>query len=266
MASKSLDFKFLKRRAITSYGIILFTMDSNVNRNQLLYQLIQRKDSISYSEFLQDRLPVDKVELHIRHLMSKDEKRRCIDYYKKKDPQSLWDDLWVNHNSHVYKNRMKHCCEAFTKNMETYMEMFEDTDHGRTENTFGFPKGRKHPAESEINCALREFEEEVGISSKDIQVLDIKPFDEYYIGSDGKVYRTVCYVAYIPFIPETKLRKGINSVRNNYVSEEVSQIQWLSFSEAYNKLEDPHNKKLLSSVNKTLLFRRRRPRQRRATY
>ncbi len=264
MAFNHSDITFLKRRAITSYGIILFTMDNNPVKSQILYQLIQRRDSISYSEFLQDRLPPDKIEMHIKYLMSKEEKQRCLEFYNKKDPESLWNDLWINHKSHIYKN-----------NMEKYIGLFQDQESCRKENSYGFPKGRKHVTEDALNCALREFEEEVLISRDDIQVLDIGPFDEYYIGTDGRGYRTICYVAYIPFIPEIKSRYPANNVRNSYISEEVSQIKWLPFLDSLNKLEDNYgkecqagesNKKLLTKVNRNLLFRRRRRRSRRATF
>ena len=95
---------------------------------RVLYQLVQRRDSISYSEFLQDRLPADKIEMHIKNLMSKEEKRRCLEYYKRKDPESLWNDLWINHKSHVYRNNMKKCCDAFFGNMEKYLHPMQSTD------------------------------------------------------------------------------------------------------------------------------------------
>lgn len=264
MSFKEFNTKFSNRRAITSYGIILFTVENKPRRNQILYQIVQRRDSISYSEFLQDRLPPDKIEMHIKDLMSKDEKKRCLEYYYKNDPESLWNDLWINHKSHVYKNNMKRCCESFMFNMKKFIHLFEDLDHGRCENTWGFPKGRKHFYETELECALREFEEEAKIPRTDIQVLDVPPVEEYYTGSDGKVYKTVCYIAYIPFIPKVKYQLT-DCIRKTYISEEVSEMKWLPYCNCLKNLEDKHNRQLLTKVNKILLFDRRRSRKRRST-
>lgn len=246
------EHRFMKRRAIASYGIILFTDGTN----ELLYQLCQRRDSISYAEFLKDKLHSESMKFYI-NLMSKEERKRCIDYYLANDPESLWNDLWINHKHKMYKNEMKRCCDAFIKNMEMYIEEFLDEDKGRDENPWGFSKGRKHVTETELECALREFEEETTISKDVIEVLDIKPYEELYTGTDGKLYRTVYYVAYIPYIPDIQRKVSINGIRKSYISEEVSEIGWYSYHDCLSKL-DEHKKKILKSLNQTLLFTNKR--------
>jgi 8-oxo-dGTP pyrophosphatase MutT (NUDIX family) len=260
--SQNFELRYMKRRAITSYGIILFTIS---NKRDILYQLCQRRDSISYAEFLKNTLSHNVIRMHI-DLMSREERKRCIDYYLKNDPESLWNDLWVNHKTRIYKNDMKKCCEAFKKNMEIYMDDFLYEGGGKLENSWGFSKGRKHHTESELDCALREFEEETTIKRDVIQVLKIKPYEEYYTGTDGKLYRTVYYVAYIPYVPELKYKSSIENVRDTYVSEEVSQINWCTYKDSINRL-DNHKKEILRDINKTLLFtKKRKPPPRRHTY
>ena len=65
MSRKNFELRFMKRRAITSYGIILFTVADKSRRSEILYQLCQRRDSISYAEFLKDNLPSDLIRMHI---------------------------------------------------------------------------------------------------------------------------------------------------------------------------------------------------------
>lgn len=243
----------LKRRAISSYGIILFTID----KGSIKYLLCQRRDSISYAEFLKNNLPPELIPYHIG-LMSHEERKRCCDYYAKNDVQSLWDDLWINHNCRIYQHEMSRCCNNFRANMEKYMSHFLNLTTGQIENTWGFAKGRKHSYENEITCAVREFEEETQIPQQEIQLQhDCNPYEEYYTGTDGKLYRTVYFLAYIPFIPEVKPGKTLDRIRTEYISGEISQIQWLSFTDAIKKL-DTNKVKILRQIDEYLLFKKRR--------
>lgn len=252
------DFRFLKRRAITSYGIILFTISKE---GEILYQLCQRRDTISYAEFLKDNLQPEVIKMHIS-LMSKDERQRCVEYYIKNDPESLWRDLWINHRTKFFKSDMKRCCDSFNKKMQVYINEFLK-DEGKEENPWGFSKGRKHSYESEVECALREFEEETSIQSKDIQVIDYDPYEEVYTGTDGKLYKTVYYLAYIPYIPDVK-NKISNGIRKTYISEEISKMQWSNYGECVKKL-DYAKQCILKKINNRLLFKKKKPPRRRFT-
>lgn len=265
MEGRLFELRSMKRHAITSYGVILFTVVKRKEKNEIRYQIQQRRDSISFQEFMKDALPSDQIEMHIG-MMSKDERKRCIDYYLKDDPKSLWDDLWINHKSRIYKNNMEICCKAFRKNMEKYIEIFLDDSKGCTENSWGFAKGRKHPNECEKDCAFREFEEETTISRDIVQHLTIPPYEELYTGSDGKPYRTVLYIAYIPYIPYINIKKTPNNIRKTYISEEVSEIMWGTYGECLQKL-DNHKREIIKNLNRKLLFtKNRKPPPRRFTY
>lgn len=261
MAGRNFEQSSINRRAITSYGVILFTN----NNNEIRYQIQQRRDSISFQEFIKDSLPVNEIEMHIG-MMSKEERKRCIDYYLKDDPKSLWDDLWINHKSRIYKNDMERCCKAFKKNMEKYIDLFIDENKGSIENSWGFAKGRKQPNETEKECAFREFEEETTISKDIVQSLRIPPYEELYTGSDGKQYRTILYVAYIPYIPEIHVKKTPDTIRKTYISAEVSDILWGTYNECLQKL-DSRKREILKKLNNKLLFtRKKKPPLRRFTY
>jgi 8-oxo-dGTP pyrophosphatase MutT (NUDIX family) len=248
----------------TSYGVILFTVDNSKGRNEIRYQIQQRRDSISFQEFMKDTIPLKDIETHIG-LMSKDERKRCIDYYLKDDPESLWDDLWVNHKCKIYKTDKERCCLAFKKNMEKYKDLFLDERGGAPENPWGFAKGRKRYGESSRDCAFREFEEETTIPRKYVQELKISPYEEIFNGSDGNPYKTVLYVAYIPYIPRITIKKTPLNIRKTYVSDEVSELDWCTYVECIGKL-DSRKCLILKDLNKKLLFsRNRKPPPRRFT-
>lgn len=243
-----------KSRAITSYGIILFS----VVNNSLKYLVTQRRDSISFAEFLKNNLSHDIIPYHIK-LMSKEEKLRCLHCYQKDDFKTLWDDLWINHNCRVYQTEMRNCCVNFKDNMKKYLHLFEDENIGQYENQWGFPKGRKHHNENETTCALREFEEETMINKYDITLFNSKrhPYEEYYKGTDNKLYKSVFFLANIEKIPNIIPKRTDSSIRKTYISGEVSQMKWVEYHEAINILNS-NKTKILKHIEHFLLFKKKR--------
>lgn len=235
---------------ITSYGIVLYTYENN---KYLKYLVCQRRDSIAYIQFLQDLIDENNIIKYI-NLMSKEEKDRCLEYYYKKDPHSIWKDLWINHNSKIYKQDYKRCTDIFMKNMEKYIEYFKDDKLGQKENCWCFPKGRLHSNENEVECALREFEEETCIPSKYINVNRNIKFEEVYIGSNNLLYKTVYYIAYIPYIPKKIYKYYPNNIRKKFVSSEFYEIEWIEYQNAMEKLNDS-KKQILEKINNYILKR-----------
>ena len=61
---------------------------------------------------------------------------------------------------------------------------------------WGFPKGRRNLKERDLQCAVREFEEETDIGRDNIYVLRcIDPLEEDFIGSNKKHYKHIYYIA-----------------------------------------------------------------------
>ena len=235
---------------ITSYGIVLYTYENN---KYLKYLVCQRRDSISYIQYLQDLIDETNIVKYI-NLMSREEKDRCLEYYYKKDPHSIWKDLWINHNSKIYKQDYKRCTDIFLKNMEKYIEYFKDDKLGQNENSWCFPKGRLHTNENQIECALREFEEETCIPSKCINVNKNISFEEVYIGSNNLLYKTVYYIAYIPYIPKKIYKHYPNNIRKKFVSSEFYEIEWMEYQNATEKLNES-KKQILEKINNYILKR-----------
>ena len=237
---------------ITSYGIVLYTYEKN---KYLKYLVCQRRDSISYIQYLQDLIE-EKNMLKYINLMSKEEKQRCLEYYYKNDSHSIWKDLWLNNKSKIYINNYNRCTKMFQKNMEKYIECFKDESTGQNENQWFFPKGRIHKNEHEIDCALREFEEETNISSKNISVNKNVTFEEYYIGSNNLIYKSVYYTAYIPYIPKKIYKYFPSNIRTKFISSEIYDMEWLEFKDAFQKLDET-KKDVLTKINNYILKKKK---------
>lgn len=237
---------------ITSYGIVLYTYEKD---KYLKYLVCQRRDSISYIQYLQDLIEEKNILKYI-NLMSKEEKQRCLEYYYKNDSHSIWKDLWINHKSKIYTNDYNRCTKMFQKNMEKYLEYFKDNSTGQNENQWFFPKGRIHKNENQIDCAIREFEEETNIDSENIYVNKNISFEEYYIGSNNLIYKTVYYIAYIPYIPKKVYKYYPSNIRTKFISSEIYDMEWLEFNDAIQKLNES-KKDVLTKINNYILKKKK---------
>ena len=83
-----------------------------------------------------------------------------------------------------------------------------------------FPKGHMEPGETEIQTALRETKEELGL---DVEIIDEKSIDNNYFLHDGKILKQVSHFLAKPLSADLKLQ-----------AEEVEEARWPSFDEARN--------------------------------
>lgn len=245
------EYKHLREKAITSYGIITYTWIRDLDKNgkvskELKFLLAQRRDTIHYMEF--PRCKGNNKEMEkIISLMTKEEKQRIMKCYYSNTLVDLWFDLWINKRSKAFKREFKQALENYKINIEKYKDLLLDENIGIDETPWCFPKGRKHHNETELECAMREFEEETLIPKKNLSILPSKPFEDIYIGTDGKVYRNVLFIAYLPInkFPNIVYR---NSLFRKYITEESSELKWFTFNECYKKISETQ-KPILTELN-----------------
>jgi 8-oxo-dGTP pyrophosphatase MutT (NUDIX family) len=234
---------------ITSYGIIVF----RPSVEGLQFLMIRRKDSFGYIDFIRGKYSpynIDQIQTMVNE-MSISEKNRLLT----NNFEQLWKDMWGDTSNSQYKNEEIASSKKFAQikegvsinnHLTTLANIVEKSDTKWNETEWEFPKGRRNPKEKDLECALREFEEETGISVTKIRIIEnVLPFEEIFIGTNHKSYKHKYFLAYM-HEPEEQL--------DNFQVTEVSKLEWKTIG---NCLEDirPYNlekKKLITNINKVL--------------
>jgi 8-oxo-dGTP pyrophosphatase MutT (NUDIX family) len=128
----------------------------------------------------------------------------------------------------------------------TLDKLIENVTTCWNETEWEFPKGRRNFQEKDIDCALREFEEETGLSKKDITVIEnLMPFEEIFLGSNHKSYKHKYFLAYTD---------KTDDILQNYQKTEVSKLEWKTLDECLTSIRPYHleKKQLIININKVL--------------
>ena len=84
--------------------------------------------------------------------------------------------------------------------------------------------GRRNHQETDITCAIREWEEETGFRRESLKLIkNLCPFEEVFMGSNYKTYKHRYFLAYI---------KPQESPQKSYQKSEVSACTWFTLEEA----------------------------------
>ena len=236
---------------ITSYGIILFRSSSQ----GLQFLMIRRKDSFGYIDFLRGKYSPYNVE-HIQNIineMSVIEKKRILT----ESFDVLWKLMWGESSNNQYRNEEGSSSKKFelikngviiNNEKISLQNIIENSNTKWNETEWEFPKGRRNYQEKDLDCAIREFEEETGISAKHISIIEnVLPFEEIFIGTNHKSYKHKYFLAYMN-------EKEIEETLQNYQQSEVSKLEWKTVDECLESIR-PYNlekKNLIININKVL--------------
>ena len=237
---------------ITSHGIVLFRFTPEEG---LQYLMLRRKDSFGYIDFVRGKYsPTNIYQLqNIINEMSIEEKQSILT----KPFEELWCNMWVDSINTQYKNeetssskKMELITKGILINDEivTLKDIVDNSKSVWQETEWEFPKGRKNIKEKDLDCALREFEEETGISKNKINIIEnVLPFEEIFIGTNHKSYKHKYYLAYL-----TSDSSDISL--NNFQRSEVSKLEWKSVDECIKSIR-PYNLEkinLITNIDKVL--------------
>jgi 8-oxo-dGTP pyrophosphatase MutT (NUDIX family) len=236
---------------IISYGIILFTNSDLGNK----YLMIRRKDSFGFIDFIRGKYNLTNITQiqNIVNEMSNDEKNRLLS----NNFDALWYCMWGDSSNSQFKNEELSSCKKFdlikngiliNNETITLKDIIDKSNTNWSETEWEFPKGRRCNKEKDLECALREFEEETGISKNQITIVEnVIPFEEIFIGTNHKSYKHKYFLAYIN-------NNSANLDLINFQKSEVSKLEWKTFDECIKTIR-PYNLekiKLITNINKVL--------------
>lgn len=241
---------------ITSYGIICFNIKQNIKH----YLMIQRRNSLYFTEFIRGKLnnkkndkgkyDIEYIKLMIRNMSKKE-------HYllETKTFDELWKYLWRETR---FSNDYKFSKTKFNKFKEgiicdgkliTLNDILKEVQSEYDGPEWGFPKGRRsNNMEENLQCAKREFMEESGLLPNQFEILEyISPIIEEYESSNKNCYKCVYYVARCNVNMELK-------IRNEKQEREVQNIGWFSKEQCMEMIRPYHmdKKRTLAEVDKIL--------------
>lgn len=198
------------------------------NYPKVKFLMIQRKDTMGYIDFVRGKYPdndtiaKEKLLQVCLNEMTAEEKDNLLS----KDFDTIWDDLWVNHESKCYKNEKALAKIKFERLDIRSLVAQSETKYKFQE--FSFPKGRKNRREQNIACAEREFCEETGYRKEHYNFIRNYPtIHEEFMGTNGVAYRHIYYLV--------KMKDNIPPPRIDHTNivqtGEVRNIGWFTFDE-----------------------------------
>lgn len=230
---------------VTSYGIIavryltdiatksLFSKSSIINSgiDSIQFLLIQRKDSLAFVEFIRGKYNPYEDDYLIRLLrgMTQSEQQQILS----KTFEELWNSVWGETSSvKSHKNDYDSSEKKFSIIREKLPTLIQNHPSKWSEPEWGFPKGRRNPHETDLNCAIREFQEETGLKRVDFTIIqNTFPISETFFGSNQVHYCHKYYIAICNKTTEVEMKMD-----NPHMAREIGAIQWCSLDEAISKI------------------------------
>ena len=214
--------------------------------------MIRRKYTVNYIQLLRGQyheLEIDKLVLLLSRLT--DEELHKI---KTKEFDELWRDLWI---SSIKNNKIQNEY-LIAKERFDFVKKYLNNILNKIKNNYDnpeweFPKGRRNDNENNIDCALREFEEETGIDRNKITILNkINPIIENINGSNDKKYKITYYMG---ILNNDDIDIKINE-NNIYHKIEIGDIKFLNYYETNKHIREYHEDKIniINSIINFIMF------------
>lgn len=226
-------------KPLMSYGLCCYKKVED----EYYFLMVLRRNTFTYIEFLRglyDILDYDYLK-NLFNKMSNEEKEKI----KTENYKNLWNDIWmiedntrIKNKTEFYKGIIKFNIlkNGFYHDDKKYsLDNFINDSNNKYDNAeWYFPKGKKNKGETDKETSLREFIEETNISKEKIRISD-KNFNEIHLGSNGKEYKTIFYLAeYINDDYKKITEDFYNGVKNEYQRLEIGNMKWISLTELKN--------------------------------
>lgn len=215
-----------------SVGIIALCFRDGVPH----FLMINRKDTMAFCDLVRRRYRIAnsaQLQCLVDGLTLREKERIATLPH----PQ-LWMEMWnestiVNHSE---QQTSEGCLRAIREDSTMLRDALAKSPTAWSETEWEFPKGRKNCQERDQACALREFEEETGISASQLELIsNFIPIEETYTGTNGKAYRHRYYLGIIADPDELDLSR--------FQRSEVQEVRWVTLEEGLGLIRPYHGEK-----------------------
>ena len=252
---------------VNSYGIIAFrvknpdwslaislanpkSMNGMETAGTLQFLLIRRKDSLRFVDFVRGKYDITDIDYLKQMLgnMTIDER----EFLRTTTFEKLWTRVWGSASMRSYKidyDLSKSRFESLHQPIrdgsgaaaaKTSLEDLLDTTESKwLYPEWGFPKGRRNSHEADMECAIREFEEETGLYRGQFKVVqNMEPLCETFFGDNHVHYCHKYYLAHIPASQTIEMK-----VDHPHMSREIGAIGWFTLDEALHMIRSENIEK-----------------------
>lgn len=219
--SKGHVFKTCKD-PVTSCGILLLRgmfepLQLPADPKTISVLMVKRKDSMAYMEFIRGKYDLTDTEF-IKRLISNMTKHEQ-ELIMLEDFDTLWTKLWGQGRD---THSVEYDIAKRSYNMLDRQTLVLQCPSSYTEPEWGFPKGRRSKGESDVQCAVREFEEETNISKDCYKIYDDIVFTEVFTGTNDVKYKHIYFVATLVSSKNIKPNQKLTQTQRR----EVSAVGW----------------------------------------
>lgn len=249
---------------VTSFGCIviktpenfdqakeLLTNDKSISGYESLmknikFLMIQRRDSLGFIEIMRGKYRLNDIQYIKYHIatMTSSEHHKILT----QDFNTLWLNLWglpkeqslnYKNDKEIAKGKFENLKEGIldeSGNILTFETMIHDIKNPWATPEWGFPKGRRDPRESDLQCALRELKEETTIVERDVLFIrNLEPISETFFGSNHIDY---CHKYFLMLYNSNK--DIVYDPTNTFMAQEIGDIGWFTIDECLEKIR-PEN-------------------------
>lgn len=214
--------------------ILSIDIQNDIN-DDIQFLMVQRKHSLGYMEFMRGRYTIEDINsiIYLIKQMTPNEIEDIIN----KDFDNLWNCLW-DLNNIKNKNHHKEYIQSKQKFYQIKLNnpnILIDTKPLYGFNEWGFPKGRRESYESDLVCAIREFEEETNLKENNYTLLEkCKSIRENLTGTNGIYYAHNYFLSII----------NDNLSHKDDKNHEIGQTKVLNIIECLERIRPYHKNKI----------------------
>jgi len=235
---------------IISFGIICY----KIEKNEIKYLMIQRKDSLSFMEFVRGKYELSNIDYIKKLLLNMTISER--DMIITNTFENIWNYIWFQTDNNSNKNNKEYMNSKFKFSLlnennflKNYITSIKSVFFSQE---WGFPKGRRKIKENDIDCAVREFFEETRITEDNISIInEINPFEEMFFGTNGIMYK---HLYYISKLKNTDIPIEIDNTCLEQIRE-IRAISWFNYNEVISHIKSYNTERieLFKFANKKIL-------------